>query len=180
MHWHCSKADQKLNQQVQYLSGLGLCENKQVCHHWYRIWSHLPVCCINGRLTPESVQVPLLYIPSSRQRSCLKRLWWQAVFSVTVFVQGRSCVRPWVCKMLMCASGCIIGRIMKVTRDREWVSDSSARCGKINLLKPTGYVMHQQIWHSRNVHSADIVFMCFIFISEQTATCATYNVNWSL
>ena len=28
------------------------------------------------------------------------------------------------------------------------------------------------------VHSAHTVFMCFVCISEQTATCATYIINW--
>ena len=28
------------------------------------------------------------------------------------------------------------------------------------------------------VRSAHTVFMCFVFISEQTATCATYCINW--
>jgi len=47
---------------------------------------------------------------------------------------------------------------------------------KINLLKPTGHVTHQQVYHSTTVCSAHIVFMCFVFISEQTATCATYSI----
>jgi hypothetical protein len=34
----------------------------------------------------------------------------------------------------------------------------------INLLKPTGYVMHQQCTNSRIVCSAHTVFMCFVFI----------------
>jgi len=38
--------------------------------------------------------------------------------------------------------------------------------------------MHQQVQHSRIVRSAHPVFMCFVFISEQTATCATYNIKW--
>ena len=46
----------------------------------------------------------------------------------------------------------------------------------INLLKPNGYVMHQQ--NSRILYSAHIVFMCFMFISEQMATFAPYNINW--
>jgi hypothetical protein len=41
-----------------------------------------------------------------------------------------------------------------------------AQGSTINLLKPTGYGMHQQVAHT--------VFMCFVFISEQTVTCATY------
>jgi len=28
------------------------------------------------------------------------------------------------------------------------------------------------------VRSAHTVFMCFVFIWEQTATCATYSINW--
>jgi len=48
----------------------------------------------------------------------------------------------------------------------------------INLLKPTGYVMHQHVSHSTTVRSAHTVFMCFVFIWEQTATRATYSINW--
>jgi hypothetical protein len=48
----------------------------------------------------------------------------------------------------------------------------------VNLLKPTGYVMHQQVWHSTIVCSVHTVFMCFVFIWEQIATCATYGINW--
>jgi hypothetical protein len=44
----------------------------------------------------------------------------------------------------------------------------------INLLKPTGYAMHQQC----TVCSAHNVFMCFVFTWEQTATCATSIINW--
>jgi hypothetical protein len=46
-----------------------------------------------------------------------------------------------------------------------------------NLLKPTGYVMHQQVQHSTTVRSAHTVFMCFVSICEQTATCAIYSIN---
>ena len=48
----------------------------------------------------------------------------------------------------------------------------------INLLKPSGYETHQQVLHSTTVRSAHTVFMCFVFIWEQTATCATYSINW--
>jgi len=47
----------------------------------------------------------------------------------------------------------------------------------INLSQPTGYVMHQQVSHTTIVHSAHAVFMCFVFICEQTATCVTYSIN---
>ena len=47
----------------------------------------------------------------------------------------------------------------------------------VNLLKPTGYVMHERVQHSRILRSEHTVFVCFVFISEQTATCATCNIN---
>ena len=34
------------------------------------------------------------------------------------------------------------------------------------------------VQHSTIVRSAHTVFMCFVFICEQTATCATYSINW--
>ena len=49
----------------------------------------------------------------------------------------------------------------------------------INLLKPTSHVMHQQFNIQTTVRSAHTVFMCFVFIWEQTATCATYIKNGS-
>jgi len=39
------------------------------------------------------------------------------------------------------------------------------------LRVPTGLKL-------QNWHSAHIVFICFVFISEQTATSAQYNTNW--
>jgi hypothetical protein len=36
-----------------------------------------------------------------------------------------------------------------------------------NLLKPTGYVMHQQVLHSRISRSAHTVFVCFVFENKQ-------------
>jgi len=36
----------------------------------------------------------------------------------------------------------------------------------INLLRTTGYVMHQQVLHLMIVLSAHTVFMCLVFISE--------------
>jgi len=34
------------------------------------------------------------------------------------------------------------------------------------------------VQHSTTVRSAHTVFMCFVFIWEQTATCVTYSLNW--
>jgi len=47
----------------------------------------------------------------------------------------------------------------------------------VNLAKPTGYMMHQPVQHSNTVNSAHTVFMCFVFISEQTGTFGLYNIN---
>jgi hypothetical protein len=47
----------------------------------------------------------------------------------------------------------------------------------LNFKKPTGWV-HQQVWNLTNVRSAHTLFICFVCISEQTATCATYSINW--
>ena len=54
----------------------------------------------------------------------------------------------------------------------------SVSCKYFNQLKPPGYVMFQKVWHSTTVRSAHTVFMCFVFIWERTATCATYSINW--
>jgi hypothetical protein len=42
--------------------------------------------------------------------------------------------------------------------------ESAAVSSIINHLKPTGYVMYQQVKHSTIVHSAHTVFMRFVLI----------------
>ena len=49
--------------------------------------------------------------------------------------------------------------------------------GKFNLSKPTGHMMQQQ-FNVQQLYSAHTVFMCFVFIWEQTPTCATYSIKW--
>ena len=46
-----------------------------------------------------------------------------------------------------------------------------------SLLKPTGYVMHQQ-FNIQQLYALPTMYLCFVFIWEQTATCATYSINW--
>jgi hypothetical protein len=48
----------------------------------------------------------------------------------------------------------------------------------INLLKPTGYVMNQQVEQFNNCTLCHTLFMCFVYAWEQTATCATYIKNY--
>ena len=47
----------------------------------------------------------------------------------------------------------------------------------INLLKPIGYVMHHQ-FNIQQLYALSTPYLCFVFIWEQTATCATYSINW--
>jgi hypothetical protein len=37
--------------------------------------------------------------------------------------------------------------------------------------------MHQQ-FNVQQLYALPTVYLCFVFISEQTATCATYSINW--
>ena len=49
---------------------------------------------------------------------------------------------------------------------------------RFNLTKPTGYVMHPQ-FNIQQLYALPTLFLvCFVFIYEQTATCATYSINW--
>ena len=48
---------------------------------------------------------------------------------------------------------------------------------QFNPLKPTGYVMHHQ-FNIQQLYALPTLYLCFIFIWEQTGTCATYSINW--
>ena len=48
----------------------------------------------------------------------------------------------------------------------------------LNLLKPTGHVMHQQFNIQQLYVLPTLYLYVFLFIWEQTATCATYSINW--
>jgi hypothetical protein len=47
----------------------------------------------------------------------------------------------------------------------------------INLLEPKTYFMYRQLQHSETLCSAHIAFMCFAWISEQTAIISQYSIN---
>jgi hypothetical protein len=47
----------------------------------------------------------------------------------------------------------------------------------INLLKPKTYFKYHQLQHSEMLYSAHNVFMCFVWISEQTAIISLYSIN---
>ena len=48
---------------------------------------------------------------------------------------------------------------------------------RFNLLKPTGHVMHQQ-FNIQQLYVLPTLYLCFVFTWEQTATSATYSINW--
>jgi len=61
-----------------------------------------------------------------------------------------------------------------------WEQTAIISLYNINLLKPTGLVMHQQ-FNIQQLYALPTLckyFMCFVFIWEQTATCAAYSINW--
>ena len=47
----------------------------------------------------------------------------------------------------------------------------------INLLKPAGYYTYNQVQQQKILHADYIVFMCFVWLSEQTATFALYIIK---
>ena len=49
----------------------------------------------------------------------------------------------------------------------------------INPLTSSGFYMHHQVYYSpipRSAHTT--VFICFVWISEQTAIISLYSINW--
>jgi hypothetical protein len=46
-----------------------------------------------------------------------------------------------------------------------------------NLLRTGGCFMQLRVWYSKILHAAHIAFMCFVEISEQTATFTLHNIN---
>ena len=48
-----------------------------------------------------------------------------------------------------------------------------------NLLNPTGHLVHQQFnIQQLYVLPTETVFVCFVWIWEQTAIISLYNINW--
>jgi hypothetical protein len=51
----------------------------------------------------------------------------------------------------------------------------------LNLLKPSGNFTYHQVQHSRILHCAHIAFMCFVWISDKTASLPyTSLTDWFL
>jgi len=48
----------------------------------------------------------------------------------------------------------------------------------VNLLNPTGYVIHQH-FNIQQLYVLSALYLCVLYLSEnKTATCATYSINW--
>jgi hypothetical protein len=45
------------------------------------------------------------------------------------------------------------------------------------FIRLSGYYMYQQVWHTKILRSAHSVFMCFVWIWEQTAIISLYSIN---
>ena len=60
---------------------------------------------------------------------------------------------------------------------------SAVRPGTLNKavcassLKLTVHVMHH-LFNIQQLYALPTLYLCFLFIWEQTATCATYSINW--
>jgi hypothetical protein len=48
----------------------------------------------------------------------------------------------------------------------------------INLLKPSCNFTYHHVQHSRILHGAHAMFMCFVWVSEKPATFTLYIINW--
>ena len=47
----------------------------------------------------------------------------------------------------------------------------------VNLLKPTGYVMHHQ-FNIQQLYALPTLYLCVLYLSrKKTANCATYIIN---
>jgi hypothetical protein len=66
-----------------------------------------------------------------------------------------------------CAANC-----MKLKYDKSKVITFTRKTNAINLLKPSGNFIYHQVLHKKTLRGAHIAFMCFVRISEQTATFA--------
>jgi hypothetical protein len=47
---------------------------------------------------------------------------------------------------------------------------------RLNFLKPTGYMMHQQ-FNIQQLYALPTLHLCVLYLSENKLTCATYTIN---
>jgi hypothetical protein len=102
-----------------------------------------------------SVLCPRLYTTQTRYCLSVTRDTWSKLWNTA---KRRICV---LCMIL--------------TKTDNYFPKKFSQLRLLNLLKPTGYVMHQQ-FNIQQLYA--LPTMCFVFIWEQTATCATNSINW--
>ena len=56
----------------------------------------------------------------------------------------------------------------------------SEKPSSVNLLRPTGNYTYHKVWHSIILHCDHTHFVCFVWISEQTANFALHNFKRSV
>ena len=118
---------------------------------------------------------PLKYICS---------LWTEEIHVNYVYLLSLSLTEKWLLSFIKINQWVIFGEINSVFANHKKRINKlvfrrqSAEFVCLNVLKPTGHVMHQQFNIQQLYALPHTVFMCFVFISEQTATCATYSINW--
>ena len=80
---------------------------------------------------------------------------------------------------LCCANTaqCTVQKTQNLLTDLDFRHSLAILFNKLfNILKPAGHVMHHQ-FNIQQMYDLPTIFMCFVFIWEQTATCATYSIK---
>jgi hypothetical protein len=137
-------------------------------------YTQLLTCGVNSQYdVKNSRAIPVVY--------CAEWFWnsiewiWNTCFVWRMgmkYLRYMCCVRGQNCKTFWTS-----WQLTSVTaRQTEGVRKGRNCC--FQLLKPTGLLMYQGVQHSTILRSAHIIFVCFVFIWEQTATFAVYNANW--
>jgi hypothetical protein len=62
-------------------------------------------------------------------------------------------------------------------RQKFAISHNTVSWFSCNLLKPTGYFTYHQVEHFKILHRDNMEFVCYVWISEQTANFAFHNIN---
>jgi len=99
---------------------------------------------------------------------------------------------PYVCRIIcgtmyvyMCECVCAIfwqGNAIKFQKSSWGTFPPCLLCVQkfmqviLNLLQPTGYVMHQQ-FNIQQLYTLPTLYLCVLYLSEKTANCATYSIN---
>ena len=83
-----------------------------------------------------------------------------------------TCVSP--TKKKNCFHHTITSNVLPPATSTEGPPDNH----RINLLKPAGYLMHQQ-FNIQQLYALPTLYLCVLYLSEnKKATCATYSINW--